>query len=1083
MSLLERVEANSLVRRAVQRAAPGQVVTCSGVWGGAAPLVAGAVAEAGSRPLLYVCGHLDDADDAVDDLETLTGREITPLPAWETDATAGHISEEIAAQRVAVCMALQRGGSPPPILVAPVVALLQPVPNSETLEAARRRLAVGDEMGLQALLDWLADAGFEPVEMVEQVGEFAHRGGIVDILPPTATEAVRVEFFGDQIDSIRSFDLDTQRSREQMDRYDLVAMAAGRQIDASKTTHLFSYLPAEAMVCLSDAPEVADLARTFYERLGDPTGMYRPEALFKGMRSFAVLEFYPFSAPADDALAFGVRSLQRLTGAGDEALTELAALTGEAEVVVYCENAAEAARFSELLADAHPAESSAVRTALGHLNRGFHWPDERLAVVTHHEIFGRYARKRRLRRVRAGRPIDSFIDLQAGDYVVHVAHGIARFEGLRRLEKDGQADEYLTLRFAKNALLHVPTSQIGLVQKYIGAAAQRPVLSTLGGTSWSKQKQRVAEAVRDMAADMLRIQAMREHTPGEAYPPDTIWQQRFEEEFPYTETEDQLACIKEIKADQMRRRPMDRLLCGDVGFGKTELAIRSAFKVVEAGKQVAVLVPTTVLAAQHMRTFSERLADYPFTVEVISRFRTVADQKRIAERVAAGGIDILVGTHRLLSSDIEFADLALVIIDEEQRFGVAHKERFKAMRATVDVLTMTATPIPRTLHMSLLGLRDISNLQTPPLDRRAIHTEVAPFDEGLIAGAISRELAREGQVFFLHNRVGSIRAVADRVQQLVPDARIAVGHGQMPARQLERVMLGFVNRAYDVLVCTTIIESGLDIPTVNTIIIDNGDRFGLAELHQLRGRVGRYKHRAYCYILLPEDRTIAPVAAKRLKAIEEFSDLGAGFQIAMRDLEIRGAGNILGPEQSGHIATVGYELYCQLLDDAVRDLRGEEAPPRKDVSVDLGIRAYIPRRYIPSDRQRMEVYRRIARCGDEKELTQLRTDLLDAYGKPPPALETLLDLAEIRVLAGALGIGSIVLMRPDIIFTIRDWTAAEAAFADAAGTVRMPDERTAHWRLPSNYLEAGTLLTVLRNQLKRGRSRRYDTQAAGRRGT
>ncbi|MFW6154690.1 MAG: DEAD/DEAH box helicase, partial [Planctomycetota bacterium] len=561
---------------------------------------------------------------------------------------------------------------------------------------------------------------------------------------------------------------------------------------------------------------------------------------------------------------------------------------------------------------------------------------------------------------------------------------------------------------------------------------------------------------------------------------DTIWQQRFEEEFPYTETRDQLACIKEVKADQMRPRPMDRLLCGDVGFGKTELAIRAAFKVVEAGRQVAVLVPTTVLAAQHMRTFSERLADYPFTVDVISRFRSAGDQKRIAERAAGGGIDILVGTHRLLSNDINFADLGLVIIDEEQRFGVAHKERFKAMRATVDVLTMTATPIPRTLHMSLLGLRDISNLQTPPLDRRAIHTEVARFDEGLIQGAIQRELAREGQVFFLHNRVGSIRAVADRVQQLVPDARVAVGHGQMPPRQLERVMLGFVDRAYDVLVCTTIIESGLDIPTVNTIIIDNGDRFGLAELHQLRGRVGRYKHRAYCHILLPEERTVTPVAAKRLKAIEEFSDLGAGFQIAMRDLEIRGAGNILGPEQSGHIATVGYELYCQLLDEAVRDLRGEAPPPRKDVSVDLGIRAYIPRRYIPSDRQRMEVYRRIARCGDENELTQLRTDLLDAYGKPPPALQTLLEVAEIRVLAGALGIGSIVLMRPDIIFTIRDWTLARDAFEGATGTVRMPDERTAHWRLPSSYLEGGTLLTVTRNQLKRGLSQRYDTQTAGR---
>jgi len=1073
MSVIRRVEANPLLARAIGRLTPGQVVTCSGVWGGAAPFLAGTLARATGRPVLYVCPHLDDADDAADDIETLTGCATTSFPAWEADIATDHVSDEIAAQRLRVCTLLSQPADgrdePVEVVIAPILALLQPVPSAETLRQARLPLKVGDEPGLQDLLGWLADGGFEPVEMVEQVGEFAHRGGIVDILPPCSAEAIRIEFFGDQIDSIRRFDLDTQRSQEQIRSYELVAAAAGREIGPSKTTQLLSYLPADSITCLSDAPEVADLARTFYERLADPTGMYRPEAVFRGLRRFASVEMYPFSAPADDALDFGVQSLQRLTTEASEALGELIALTDEADVTVYCANGAEESRFRELLIEAHGDRAGAVRTELGLLNRGFHWPAERMAVISHHELFGRYAKRRRLRRVRAGRPIDSFIDLQAGDYVVHVAHGIARFEGLRSLEKDGKREEYLTLRFARSALLHVPISQIGLVQKYIGAAKQRPVLSTLGGTSWSKQKARVAEAVRDMAADMLRIQAVRENSPGVPYPADTIWQRQFDQEFPYTETADQFACYEEIKVDQSRNRPMDRLLCGDVGFGKTELAIRAAFKVAEAGKQVAVLVPTTVLASQHMRTFSERLADYPFNVDVISRFRKATDQQKIAKLTALGKLDILIGTHRLLSEDIRFADLGLVIIDEEQRFGVVHKERFKTMRTTVDVLTMTATPIPRTLHMSLLGLRDISNLQTPPLDRRAIHTEVTRYDEHMISRAIEREMGREGQVFYLHNRVQSIQVAADRVRRLAPDARIAIAHGQMPARQLERIMLGFVNQAYDVLVCTTIIESGLDIPTVNTIIIDNADRFGLAELHQLRGRVGRYKHRAFCYLLLPENRSISPVAAKRLKAIEEFSDLGAGFQIAMRDLEIRGAGNILGAEQSGHIATVGYELYCQLLDEAVRNLTGEAPPPRRDVSIDLGISAYIPRAYITSDRQRMEVYRRMARCSDEPELGQLRADLLDAYGKIPPALETLLTVAEIRVLAGRVGIQSIVLMKPDIIFNIRDWPLAKDVFEGAGGTVRLPDDRTVHWRLPPNYLEPATLLPVMRKQLKQGR--------------
>jgi transcription-repair coupling factor (superfamily II helicase) len=484
---------------------------------------------------------------------------------------------------------------------------------------------------------------------------------------------------------------------------------------------------------------------------------------------------------------------------------------------------------------------------------------------------------------------------------------------------------------------------------------------------------------------------------------------------------------------------------------------------------VAVLVPTTVLAAQHWRTFRERLADYPFAVEQLSRFLTAGQQDNVLSRLAAGQVDVVIGTHRLLSKDVRFADLGLVVIDEEQRFGVEHKERLKNLRASVEVLTMTATPIPRTLHMALLGLRDISSLATPPMDRRAIHTEVRQYDDELVRQVIYRELNRQGQVFFVHNRVMDIDSVADRVRRLAPEARIAVGHGQMPHAELEDVMLRLVNQEIDVLVCTTIIESGLDIPTANTMIIHEADRFGLAELHQLRGRVGRYKHRAYCYLLLPERRTLTPVASKRLKAIEEFSDLGAGFAIAMRDLEIRGAGNILGSEQSGHIAAVGYELYCQLLEEAVRQAKGEPPPARRDTHVELGVDSFIPNAYVPSERQRMEVYRRLARCADARDIEQLSKDLADAYGPVPGEVQTMLDLTEVRVRAGEFGIQSIIRMDPDIIFTFRDFRPAEHLFDGARGTVRLPDAKTAHWRLPKGYLEMPTLLRVLLNRLRQAK--------------
>jgi transcription-repair coupling factor (superfamily II helicase) len=579
----------------------------------------------------------------------------------------------------------------------------------------------------------------------------------------------------------------------------------------------------------------------------------------------------------------------------------------------------------------------------------------------------------------------------------------------------------------------------------------------------------------DMAAELIEIQASRQAEVGTPYPPDTDWQREFEAEFPYEPTEDQVTSAEEIKQDMVKSRPMDRLLCGDVGYGKTELAMRAAFKAVEYGKQVAVLVPTTVLAEQHYRSFRERMAEYPFVIESISRFKTTREAKDIVKRAAAGEVDILIGTHRLISKDVKFSDLGLVVIDEEQRFGVTHKERLKQMRKTVDVLTMSATPIPRTLHMSMLGLRDISSLTTAPQDRRSVVTEVMPFDRNRVKLAILRELQREGQIYFVHNRVHNITEMADEIQQMVPDARVIIGHGQMQGGEMEEAMLKFIRHEADILVCTTIIESGLDIPNANTIIINNADRFGLSELHQLRGRVGRWKHRAYCYLLLPADRPVTPVAAKRLKAIEEYSHLGAGFKIAMRDLEIRGAGNILGPEQSGHIATVGYEMYCQLLEEAVRGLKNEPKPSTPEAHVEIGVSAFIPKTWIAGDRQRMDVYRRLTRCTSVDMLNMLEADVKDAFGDPPRQAVLLFAMTELRLLAGHWGIESIIRKEPDVVLTVTDGTRALTALAGAPGTLRIIDQKTVYFRPPPSFLEPETLLMVLRNLMRQA----YDREQKG----
>ena len=1070
-----------------------RAATATGLWGSSVAAVVAALEKELKKPILLVCGHLDEADDLADDVELFIGRRPDVLPALELGGALGRLSEEQVSDRLQLISRYASKVSNSDMLVAPIQALMQSIPSRQQLDLLIRTLEPGQELEPEKLIVWLAEHGYNRLDQVEVPGDFAVRGGIIDIYLPGEHEAsgdqigltARIDFFGDQIESIKRFDLDTLGSLEPLESVRIIDIK-GTLPDVGESVNFLSYMPQDTIVVLWAPLEIAEQAKSYLDRLPEMKGVYPLNAVLKLAQQFTLLELSQFDqgTTAMPSLVGGqnvpsvhlpIQSVQRFEMEAKKALAELAELAQRHSVTVFCENEGEQKRFAELLDQDQPGLRQKIDIPVGYLHRGFVWEEpsepnqqsaisnQQFALIGHHELFHRYEQRRRVSKVIASRPVDSFLDLKVGDYVVHVAHGIAKFMGMHTINKDGHSEEYLSLRFAENATLHVPAARINLIQKYIGGFHGHPQLSRLGSGVWEKQKAKVAEAVMDMAAELLDIQAARAAQPGLAYPPDTEWQREFEAEFPYEPTPDQVTSAEEIKQDMTKTRPMDRLLCGDVGYGKTELAMRAAFKAVEFGKQVAVLVPTTVLAEQHYRSFRERMANYPFNVESISRFKSNKQQKDTVQRAGKGEVDILIGTHRLLSKDVKFADLGLVVIDEEQRFGVTHKERLKQMRKTVDVLTMSATPIPRTLHMSMLGLRDISSLTTAPQDRRSIVTEVMAFDRQRVKLAILRELQREGQVYFVHNRVSNILEMADDIQQLVPDARIIIGHGQMGEGELEEVMLRFVRHEADILVCTTIIESGLDIPNVNTILINNADRFGLSELHQLRGRVGRYKHRAYCYLLLPSDRPVTPVAAKRLKAIEEYSHLGAGFKIAMRDLELRGAGNILGPEQSGHIAAVGYEMYCQLLEEATRQLKNEAKPTQPEAHVEIGISAFFPKTWIAADRQRMDMYRRLTRCTSLEMLHMLEHDAKDAFGEPPRQAVLLFAMTELRLLAGHFGISSIIKKEPDVILTVSHAAKAQAALTGAPGTLRVIDEKTIYLRMPTTYMQPEALLMVLRN--------------------
>ena len=1088
-ALLETSQGFAEVLEALSR---NRAATIDGAWNSSASLAAASLATHCTQTLLVVIAHPRDLDGWTDDLVSFTGQRPVVFPAWDSMPTAETVLDEVAGQRLRVLKALE--AQPPSVILTTIQALLQPVPGKKQLASQRRLLKRGQEIDLDQLTAWLLDGGFTRMDAVEAAGEFSRRGGILDVFSPDAEAPYRIEFFGDEIESIRQFSTETQRSLGEMHEVEVTAQGHGK-LPVGLEGHLCEYLPSGSWTTLVEPEDLAEQGKHYIEREADTRGLFSIPGTFEQLVKFPSVKITSLPAAGVETVChLKVESVERFSGDVTKIRDELDTVAANDLVIVACHNDAEKKRLGEVLNTGKLAEADRLRLVTGRISRGFRMvlSAERklrasrsefraIVVLSDNELFHREVVRTVLPRRRLeSRAIDSFLDLQEGDLVVHLSHGIARFRGMELLENHGQSEEHLILEFREGTRVYVPASKIDLVQKYIGGGRTDPELSKLGGTSWQKRKERVAAAVLDMASDMVELQALRQAQPGIALPPDTEWQKEFEAAFPYEETPDQLTTAVEIKRDMERSRPMDRLVCGDVGYGKTELAMRAAFKTIDNGRQVAVLVPTTVLAEQHYRTFTQRLAEYPFVVEGISRFRSHAEQKRILERLGQGGVDVIIGTHRLISADVKFHDLGLVIIDEEQRFGVEHKERLKRLRQTVDVLTLTATPIPRTLHLSLLGIRDISNLETPPRDRLAIETRIVRFDPTLIRHAVMRELNREGQIYFVHNRVYNIQEIADKLKRIVPEARILTAHGQMPEHDLENAMVRFVRREADILVATTIIESGLDIPNVNTIFINQADNYGLADLHQLRGRVGRYKHRAYAYLLLDSERQITPIAARRLKAIEEFNELGAGFKIAMRDLEIRGAGNILGTQQSGHIAAVGYELYCQLLENSVRRLTNKPVRTHLEVTVDLPWPAFLPRSYVPGQKARIEVYRRLARIRRLERLDDFRQELRDRFGPLPESAEWLMRHGEVRLLASRWQISTVHLEgkskqlengKPasgpiDVVLGFRNLRKAERLVKRSGGRLKIVDDTSAYFRLKPAEMQPLALYEGLKHLLR-----------------
>jgi len=1045
----------------LSRHSVGDPLAFSGVWGSLRAVLAVAIARHASN-ILMILPEAADADVVAGDAVAFGLSNAVSLPLSASEASASSIRDDDYADRLQVLQQLMTrevDAHEPLLVTAYVGGAMQRVPTPEKLQASTRKLSVGDELEPETVRRWLAESGFSATTAVQLPGEFATRGGLLDVYSADQPQPIRIEWFGDEIESIRRFDPGSQRSIESLNHVEIAAV--GIQTDprfdesvsnenpmqADPTSILgpiADYLPSDTLVVIVDPQESERSANALLKRSAEEANLLSFEELTDSLGRYRMVtattlaqgepgEIVDVQSTTADAFAMSL----------DETRSRIDSVAGGDEVMLVGDTPADGERLTELLHDTDAARQGRLHLVVAEVSGGFRLTHAKILVLTGAELFHRSPVRRGRSRAR-GKPISSLMQLDPGDLVVHLSHGIGMYRGLKHIEKHGQHLEHLTIEFDGGTKIYVPASRIGLVQRYVGGTKTRPRLAKIGGQAWTRQKKAAESAVTDMAVELLEMQAERTARRGILFDSDNAWQRQFDASFPYVETPDQVKAISVSKQDMEVAKPMDRLICGDVGFGKTEVAMRAAFKAVVSGYQVAILVPTTVLAEQHFHNFKTRMAEFPIEIRKLSRFCSAAEQRQSVRDINRGEVDIVVGTHRLASKDVSFSRLGLVVVDEEQRFGVAVKERLKTLHSNVDVMTLSATPIPRTLHMALVGVRDISNLETPPAERRAVETKVVRWDDNLIRRACIRELNRGGQMFFVHNRIGDMHSVADRLKQIVPELRIQIGHGQMGEGELEQVMVDFIEHRFDLLLATTIVESGLDIPNANTIFIDDADHYGLSDLHQLRGRVGRYKHQAHCFLMVAQHKHLSPEATKRLRAIEEFSQMGAGFAISMRDLEIRGAGNLLGSQQSGHIAAVGYEMYCQLLEDAVRQVQNLAPKLSADVDIDLPVEAYLPEDYAPDLRHKIDLYRRMAKIDDASQIDDIREELRDRFGPLPPAVHRMLELAELRLDAAAWQLSAITSDARFIILHYTNRRQIEQLVKTSSIPIRIVDRKRAY---------------------------------------
>lgn len=938
----------------------------------------------------------------------------------------------------------------PVTVITTMDAFLDGIISPDEIQKNRIHITGEDTVDLTKLEQDLTALGYERESQIEAPGQFAVRGGIIDVFPLAEEMPVRIELWGDEIDSIRMFDAKSQRSIENISEITIYP-ASENCFGNNGLVSFLKYFPENETLLFYDEPhrlqETAETVEAEYtESLKNRADAGMKEEGEEELRVFQtkdiISEMNRYSGIGLTTLEskcglFKVRSVYTVQAKGVnpynnsfELLTrDLKRLKRNGyRVVLLSGSRTRAKRLAEDLRDydlssfysedmQREVKPGEIMAAYGYASEGYEYPMLKFVVISESDIFGRKKKKKK-RKKYEGQRIQDFAELKPGDYVVHENHGIGVYKGIEKIEVEKIVKDYMKIVYAEGGVLYIPVAQMDLIQKYAGADAKKPRLNKLGTIQWGKTKSQVKKAVQIVAKDLVELYAVRQQSEGFVYGPDTVWQKEFEEMFPFEETDDQLQAIEDTKHDMESKKIMDRLICGDVGYGKTEIAIRAAFKAVQEGKQVVCLVPTTILAQQHYNTFVQRLKEFPVRIDLLCRFRSAAEQKKTIEDTKKGFVDILVGTHRVLSKDVVFKDLGLLIIDEEQRFGVTHKEKIKKLKENIDVLTLTATPIPRTLHMSLIGIRDMSVLEEAPNERMPIQTYVMEYNDEMVREAITRELARDGQVYYVYNRVNDIADVAGRIQSLVPDANVAFAHGQMKERELEDIMYDFINGDIDVLVSTTIIETGLDIPNANTMIIQDADRFGLSQLYQLRGRVGRSNRMAYAFLLYQRDKLLKEVAEKRLSAIREFTDLGSGIKIAMRDLEIRGAGNLLGEAQSGHMEAVGYDLYCKMLNEAVRQLKGGPEAETFTTLIDLNVDAYIPEYYIKNEYQKLDIYKRIAAIESEEELEDMTEELIDRFGDIPKKVQQLLVIASLKSLAHSVYVTAIEQKGEEIRFTM-----------------------------------------------------------------